>query len=130
MTDRKLLKRQDLPVGEKIKAEDNVRLYDALAEKLESPVYRGLSIRKQAEFLKKSRERFISLSLEKQCVVIFEVLHLMQCNSVNSDLTLLGGVPNAGSLVNSKFVQDNEMKIIYQSCTGYYREIIDFKRFL
>ncbi len=130
MTDRKLLKRQDLPVGEKIKAEDNVRLYDALAEKLESPVYRGLSIRKQAEFLKKSRERFISLSLEKQCVVIFEVLHLMQCNSVNSDLTLLGGVPNAGSLVSSKFVQDNEMKIIYQSCTGYYREIIDFKRFL
>ena len=130
MSDRKFLKRQDLPVGEKIKAEDNVRLYDALVEKLGSPVYRGLSIRKQAEFLKKSRERFISLSLEKQCVVIFEVLHLMQCNSVNSDLTLLGGVPNAGSLVNSKFVQDNEMKIIYQSCTGYYREIIDFEKFL
>ncbi len=130
MRDRKELNRSDLPAGERVTREDNAGLYDALVRKLASPVYAGLSVRKQLPLLKQGKEKFISLSREEQCAVLYEVLHLMQCNSVTSDLTLLGGAKNAGKNNIGKFVQNSDLKIIYQSPTGYYRRVIDIKEFL
>lgn len=127
MRDRKELKRSDLPAGEKVTREDNVLLYDALLGKLNSPIYAGLSVKSQCSVLGKGRDKFISLSVEDQCVALFETLRLMQCNSVTADLKLLGGAGHAGVNAIKKFVQGVKFKIIYQSPTGYYRRIIDIK---
>ena len=54
----------------------------------------------------------------------------MQCNSVAADLTLLGGAAHAGIILTSKFVQDCDIKMIFQSPTGYYRRIVNLKEFL
>lgn len=130
MRDRKKLNNPDLKAGEHITPEDNLLLYDALLEKLASPVYSGLSIKGQVSFLYQKRDAFATLSLEEQCRVLFEILHLMQCNSVTADLTLLDGAANAGKILSNKFIQDFNVKIIFQSPMGYYRKVINLKEFL
>ena len=130
MRDRKKLNNPNLQAGKSITSEDNLLLYDALTEKLSSPVYAGLSIKGQVPFLSQKRDAFAALSLEEQCRVLFEILHLMQCNSVAADLTLLGGAAHAGVILSNKFVQDVNIKMIYQSPTGYYRKVVNLKEFL
>lgn len=130
MRDRKRLNKPDLRAGDKITAEGNIRLYDALVEKLGSSVYAGLSVKGQEPFLRGKREAFAELSREDQCKIIFEVLHLMQCNSVLSDFSSLGGVAHAGKNFSNKFVQDMDIKMIFQSPTGYYRRVVDLKEFV
>ena len=130
INDCKRLRRPDLAAGEKVVAEENVRLYDALVEKLASPVYVGLAVCRQVPFLRERRSAFVSLPREQQCRVLMEVLHLMQCNSVLSDFTLLGGPAHAGTVLTSKYIQDFAVKMIFQSPTGYYRRVVDLKDFV
>jgi CRISPR-associated endonuclease Csn1 len=124
----KKIGREDICVDEKydkIDAESNLVLYDALIEKLSSKVYAGLSLAGQKEFLIGNRTKFAALPLTNQCKVIKEILAFMQCNSVTSDLSLLDGVKNAGKILTSKFIQDYDIDIIYRSPTGYYTTVID-----
>lgn len=130
MRDRKKLNNPDLQAGKSITSEDNLLLYDALTQKLASPIYEGLSIKGQVPFLRQKRAAFVELSLEEQCRVLFEILHLMQCNSVTADLTLLGGAARARVILSNKFVQDFNIKMICQSPTGYYRKVANLKEFL
>ena len=130
INDRKRLRKPDLAAGERISAEENVHLYDTLIEKLASPVYKGLAVCRQVPFLQENRAAFIALPREQQCLLLFEVLHLMQCNSVAADLTLLGGVAHAGIILTSKFIQDLQIKMIFQSPTGHYRRVVDLKDFV
>lgn len=128
--DKKKLNRSELPVGEKINAEDNLKLYDALIAKLSSKVYSGLGVSGQALMLSEKRCKFIELTLENQCKILWEILKLMQCNSSLSDFSLIGGVANGGRILVAKNIQDQTVKMIYQSPTGYYRRVIDFSEFL
>lgn len=130
MRDRKKLNNPDLKTSEQITAEGNLSLYDTFTEKLSSQTYAGLSVSRQVPFLRQKRSAFATLSLENQCRVLFEVLHLMQCNSVAADLTLLDGAAHAGIILTNKFMQDNEVKMIFQSPTGHYRRIICLKDYL
>ena len=130
LREKKRSRSPDLRVGEKLTGEDRTRLYDALTEKLESPHYAGLSAAGQAPLLKEKRELFLSLSAEDQCRVLFEILRLMQCNSVLSDLTLLGGAAHAGANTTNRFLKDLRVKMIFQSPTGHYRQVIDLEKLL
>ncbi len=129
-SDIKKYNNKELRVNKNITEENTLKLYDVLVEKLDSEVYKGLNIKGQVPFLKESRDSFISLTLEERCKVIIEVLHLMQCNSTPSDFTLIGGKPTVGKVTINKFIQDKNVKIIYQSPTGYYRKVIDVKKYL
>ncbi len=128
--DKKKYFLKELPVNKYITAENNLSLYDILVKKLKSPIYAGLSISGQAAALKEKRNIFIELSLADQMVVLVEVLTFMQCNSVLSDLTLIGGKSNCGNNRISKQIQDKKVKIILQSPTGHYRKVIDCTKFL
>ena len=130
MRDRKKYNNLALTAGEKVTAENNIALYNKLIEKLSSPAYAGLPVSRQVSFLEDSRQRFVALSKEEQCIVLFEVFHLMQCNSVLSDFSLIGGATHAGAISTNKFISDKDAKIIYQSPTGYYRRVIDLRDYL
>ncbi len=123
--DKKKYNRKELIIGEEINAESNSRLYDVLTEKLGSKIYSGLSISKKAEFLVENKDKFINLSLEDQCVVLFEILKFMQCNSVFSDLTKIGGSKNEGNLRLNKNIKDKQVKMILQSPTGLYKKVVN-----
>lgn len=117
---------------DKIDRKGNQMLYDTLVEKLMSQPYANIStLRKQSDFLVEKRDTFESLTLEEQCIVLNEILHLMQCNSTPlSNFELLKGAPNAGSLAfNKKLSANDECLLITQSPTGYYKDVKNLTSF-
>jgi CRISPR-associated endonuclease Csn1 len=80
------------------------------------------------ETIKNGEEKFKQLGMEDQLKVLGELLKLMSCNSVNVNLTLIGGSANMGkgSFSNNISTLDS-CKLIYQSPTGIYEKIIDLK---
>ncbi len=120
----------ELSINKDISAEENQKLYDLLAEKLSSPVYAGLNISGQAKTLKQQREKFLSLPLEQQLVVLFEIVKLMNCKNVTANFQDIGKGATVGKAYMSKQIQDKQVKIILQSPTGHYRKIINCADFL
>ena len=122
---------------DKISAAKNVELYDALVGKLGSGLYDGLSMSGQAKYLADGaqRDRFAAMPLEIQCVVIMKIVAFLACNSVNLDLTDFGQkadgkseAKNAGVNLMSKFIGGKHIRMITQSPTGYYRNVVDLNK--
>lgn len=125
---RKENKKLTLTDHDKVDADTILRLYDTFTEKLMNTVY-AVKMAAYGEFLKKQRKTFIGLSLEDKCVVTNEILHLLQCQSMKSNLTLIGGSPNAGGVrLNSNITDLKDVKslsIINQSVTGFYEQEVN-----
>ncbi|MBP2629428.1 MAG: CRISPR-associated endonuclease, Csn1 family [Firmicutes bacterium] len=121
-------KNPDLKIQEKYDkiTKDNVMLlYDEFQNKLINTCYK-VKLSKQAETLQEKKEKFKDLILEDQCSIIVQLLHLFQCNSVLTNLSLMGGSKEAGKLKVSKNInKKNHIKMINQSPTGIYEKEID-----
>lgn len=116
-----------LPVTmfDKFDKDTNIALYDKLLDKLQNTVY-GVRLSAQIKNLEKGRETFINLGIKEQVITLFEILHLFQCNSVNGDLTAIGGAKSAGILVLGKNISElPKISIINQSPTGLFEQEID-----
>lgn len=127
-------KNKDIKVNEwydKISKMDNLMLYKVFVDKLKLEPYVNIStLKTQADFLEKNIDLFESLSLEEECAVLYEVLHLMQCNSVLTNIELLNGGANVGKIQRNKKLSENgKCLLITQSPTGYYRNIVDLTAF-
>lgn len=123
----KNLNRKDIKVDSymKITKEENIKLYNIFIEKLSNKIYscRPANPKKK---LKDKTEKFKNISLEEQCIVLGEILHLFQCKPVIANLTLIGEGSNVGSVKKSKIINNCESaKLIAQSPTGLYEQVID-----
>lgn len=125
---RKENKKLTLTDHDKVEADTILHLYDTFTEKLLNTVY-AVKMAAYGELLKEQRKTFIGLSLEDKCVVTNEILHLLQCQSMKSNLTLIGGSPNAGGVrLNSNITDLKDVKnlsIINQSVTGFYEQEVN-----
>ena len=111
-----------IPEYDKLTEKENLDLYDRFTEMLQSGIY-AIKLSKQGVFLKDSRDKFISLSLEAQVKQLSEILHLFQCKSGSADLRALGGVGKAGIIAYSKNLSEkDQIFIIHQSVTGFFTE--------
>lgn len=120
--DRQRIMKNTLTVSDfdDISKEKNLELYDVLLSKIKDGVY-GIVYSTSLKLLTEKREKFISLSVELQAELLYNELHLFQCNRVNSDLSLLGGSPNSGIILIQKTVTDkNKEYLINQSPTGLF----------
>lgn len=110
-----------------IAKDDNLRLYDALIDKMSNTPYSNISsFALQTQFLNSRRNNFCELCEKDQIKVLLEVLHFLQCNPVLSNLKLIDGSPNSGSLLHSKKIsQGEECLLITQSPTGYYKDTVN-----
>lgn len=112
---------------EGITMERNLQLYDELCRKQRDTIYyfRPAS---QYNNLIDGREKFTELAIEEQCIVLNEVLHLMQCRPLTSNLKLIGGSGEAGSIQLNKFISKyKNVKIINQSVTGLFQQEINLQ---
>ncbi len=120
--DRQRIMKNTLTVSDfdDISKEKNLELYDVLLSKIKDGVY-GIVYSTSLKLLTEKREKFISLSVELQVELLYNELHLFQCNRVNSDLSLLGGSPNSGIILIQKTVTDkNKEYLINQSPTSLF----------
>ena len=107
--------------------EDLKRVYDTFHDKLKNSIY-GNQLSAQIDTLENGEDKFVRLSKVEQCLVLNELLHLFQCRSVLSDLTLIGGPKRAGTiLLNSNISKLEHIFLINQSITGFYEQVIDLK---
>ncbi|MCM1088019.1 MAG: type II CRISPR RNA-guided endonuclease Cas9 [Muribaculaceae bacterium] len=112
---------------DKILAEDLLRLYDTFLDKLQNTLYHS-RLSKQGMTLNEKRDVFTQLNKEEQCIVLYEILHMFQCQSGVADLKLIGGPGNAGKLLlNNNITKYGQISIINQSPTGIYQQEIDLK---
>lgn len=110
---------------DKVTKDENIKVYDELYRKHKDTIYakRAAGCIKTLE---NGRDKFLELSIEEQCVVIGEILHIFQCKPITANLTLIGGVGAGGRMQCNKNVYSYEsVKIVYQSVTGLYEQVID-----
>jgi CRISPR-associated endonuclease Csn1 len=108
----------------KITLADNLNLFDKIVNQLQKSIYSSLPVSKYVISLKEARNHFADLNVRKQALVLYEMLHLVQCNSTLSDLSLI--MENARFLgVNrcNKNITGLDFSIIDHSVTGLYQSI-------
>lgn len=116
-------------LSEKEELTDEVllELYEEFQRKLSNTVYK-VRLHSQIATLEKGKDRFTGLSKEEKCLVLYEILHLFQCNSIAANLKAIGGPGKGGRLVMSKDISKlNHIYMINQSITGFYEQVIDLK---
>lgn len=107
--------------------EDVLHLYDTFLSKLGGTVYHS-RLSAQEKTLREKRDAFNELCKEDQCIVLYEILHMFQCQSGAADLSMIGGPKKAGILVlNSNITGCKQISIVNQSPTGIYQQEIDLK---
>ena len=108
-----------------ITIEKNLWIYDEFCRKQKETIYSRRPAN-QCDILMKGREKFVKLSCEEQCIVLNEILHLLQCKPIWSNLQLIGGSQKAGTIKINKFIVNcKEAKLIHQSVTGLFEQEID-----
>lgn len=108
-----------------ITKQENLSLYDVLCKKQGDTIYRYRPA-SQYEKLLAEREHFAALTVEEQCIVLNEILHLLQCKPITADLTLIGGSKAAGGIkINKMISKYSSAKLIHQSVTGLFEQEID-----
>lgn len=108
-----------------ITKEMNLMLYDIFIDKLCHSIYINRPANPR-EKLKNRRENFIELSVEEQCIIISEILHLFQCKPINANLLLINESKDTGKVnTNKKINGFKSVKLVAQSPTGLYEQVID-----
>ena len=122
-------KKQFLSVTDKdgLNQEQNLSLYDELCQKQKYTIYQYRPANQVAQ-LYQGRKKFETLPTEQQCIVLNEILHLLQCKPLVADLTLLGGKKGVGSMKVDKVISQTkckQAKMFNQSITGLFEQEVD-----
>ena len=107
-----------------ISKKTNIELYEKVQNQLNKEIYNGISLDSPKTIVRDGKEKFIALDVKSQVIVIFEILKLLSCGSEHSNLVLIDGPANCGSLLMSKNIsKDEDLQIINQSITGVYESV-------
>ncbi len=105
--------------------EKNIELYDLFTLKLKESIY-AKRLSTQGLTLEKQRNVFIKLALEEQCVALINMLSFFKCNASKTDLKLIGGSANCGTLLIGKNITKcQKVELINQSITGIYEKKVN-----
>lgn len=108
-----------------LNCKENIELYNTLCLKLSNSIY-DKRPNNAVKTLENGRDLFIELTLEEQCVVLGEILHLFQCKPLQANLRLIGGSSSMGRILcNKKISSYKSVKLIHQSPTGLIEQEID-----
>lgn len=121
-------KNAKITAWDQIEEDELIHLYDCFLSKLKTSIY-SVRMETQGRTLEEKRDNYLKLSAEDKCRVLYEILHLFQCQSGASDLKLIGGPGSAGILkISNNIANIQRIQIINQSLTGIYEKKIDLKK--
>ena len=111
-----------------ISKEENEEIFRNIVNKLTDTVF-SIKFGDLGIKLRSKQENFESLTPEKQCYVICELLKILHANVVPGDLTYLGEAKKSGiATTNSKLSEIKNItsvKLINQSITGLFENEIE-----
>jgi CRISPR-associated endonuclease Csn1 len=103
--------------------QENIGLYDLAIKQLSKKIYNLSSTKGVLNTLIKSRDKFVSLSLDKQASQLNEIVGYLG-GSYDIDLTLLGGAGQAGTTKINKNITDLNIKVVMQTSAGLNKKEI------
>lgn len=110
-----------------ISKSENLELYDIFCDKLSDTIYKFRPANPVKQ-LRAKRDRFEKLEVEKQCEVLNEILHLMQCKPITSNLLQLGESKDSGTTKKASLISKaKDAKLIHLSVTGLYMQVVDLQ---
>lgn len=109
-----------------ITAGQNIQMYDLLLKKHKTEYAARPGA--QITILEKGKEKFGALALEDQCTALLAILVLFKCIFARTDLKLIGGSGQAGTVSRNKSISDcSQAEIVSQSATGLFEQVVDMK---
>ena len=120
---KKLEKAVDIKIIEEvITPENNIKLYDILADKHVNTVY-AKRLNAFGKKLLDGREKFVLLGVEEQCEILLQVLRLSRIGTTIANLKRIGASDGSGEMKISKNLKASDKPtIISQSVTGLYEK--------
>lgn len=118
---------KNVKITEKDGIDENmlIQLYDTFLWKIQNTIY-GVRLSAQEKTLEEKRDAFLGLALEEKSLVLYEILHIFQCNGSSANLKSIGGSGSAKILpMNNNITKCQQICIINQSLTGVYEQEID-----
>ena len=104
--------------------EENLKIYNAIIEKLDKKSYQGLSsVRAFGLKLQEKISLFEELTTFEQIKVLLQIVRFMKCNAECADLTLLKDGSTCGKLLIGKNITAINFSIIHQSPCGLVERI-------
>ena len=124
-------KKTYLPVNEfnGIDKAMNEKLYQVFIDKLSKSIYQYRPANPKEKLIKQ-KEKFCRISIEEQCIVLGEILHLFQCKSeTTGNLTFINESASTGKLqINKNISNVLEINLINQSILGIYEQKINLQK--
>ncbi len=113
---------------DKLTADENITLYNTLAQKLTDTVFK-----KNFDAVRKcvlqGRDLFVGLETEKQCFVLSEILKILHANVMSGNLEDIGGAKKSGIVTTNSRISAikgiESAMLIHQSVTGLYEHQVD-----
>lgn len=106
-----------------LSAEKNMQLYDELCRKMTDTVM-AFNMGSIGAKIVAKRQVFESLTVQKQCYVLLEILKIIHANVLSGDLAFIGESKNAGKILTNNKLSEikgiKSVKLINQSVTGLY----------
>ena len=105
----------------------NLELYDELLKRHTVGCY-SKRPNPVGDKLRSGKEKFKTLSLDKQVKVLVQILGLSQIGLTSADLQDIGGAGKAGVMMCSMNITGKDIKLVNQSPTGLYEQEIDLNK--
>lgn len=120
---KKLEKAVDIKIIEEvITPENNIKLYDILADKHVNTVY-AKRLNTFGKKLLDGREKFVLLGVEEQCEILLQVLRLSRIGTTVANLKKIGASDGSGEMKTSKNLKASDRPaVINQSPCGLYEK--------
>ena len=113
-------------VDEIITKEKNELLYLELLKKFRTSIFSNRP-NPVGDKVDKSKQKFLSLDIEKQCILLCQILQSSSVLGSECDMTLLGESAHCGKMLISKKIGDEDIYLINQSVTGLYEKKINLR---
>ncbi len=105
--------------------EKNIELFEYLLSEIQKRdcIKNIRGIQKLIPQIVDKKDAFVSLSILEQCYVISQLIVLINCKKMTSDLVLIGLPKNGGSKTTNKKLPVGT-RILAQSVTGFYEKVL------
>lgn len=111
-----------------ITREENIELYDVFIGKFSNSIYQYRPANPKEKLIER-KEKFAEITIEEQCIVLAEILHLFQCKPVTANLSLIGAPAAMGKVqIGKEISKCKSIKLISQSPTGVFERVIDLQK--
>lgn len=113
-------------IDEIVTKEKSELLYLELLKKFKTSIFSNRP-NPVGDKLDKSKDKFLNLDIEKQCIILCQILQLSSVLGSECDMTLLGESAHCGKMLISKKIGDEDIYLINQSVTGLYEKKINLR---